>query len=268
MIKTLNTTKWLLYHLPTFIQDSSCVPIDEIPEEINRLKLFDKILVSSSSFIKYCHAIYPPEIIRKMVPILPGRNFELTEMPKREKKGTISRILSIGTICKRKGQKRLVEALAQIREQDWKLILIGNTSRHPQEVKEIKQLMKKHNLKISIRRNVSEVEKVKELQSADIFALPTCFETFGIALQEAMEFGLPIVTGNHMILRDWIGQNNAIFVDPLSPVEIQQGLRLLLEDSTLRTKLGQAAFRKVLDQNNWDETQESFLQLLGKEGLT
>ncbi|RMG27355.1 MAG: hypothetical protein D6732_20255 [Methanobacteriota archaeon] len=32
MIKTLNTTKWLLYHLPTFIQDSSCVPIDEIAE--------------------------------------------------------------------------------------------------------------------------------------------------------------------------------------------------------------------------------------------
>jgi glycosyltransferase involved in cell wall biosynthesis len=75
---------------------------------------------------------------------------------------------------------------------------------------------------------------------ADVFALVSTFEPFGVAVREAAAAGLPIVCS------EWAGAagdaaidgRNAILVDPAQTAEIAAALRQLLSDPGLRARLG------------------------------
>lgn len=253
---------WLLYHLPRFVSDDACKFIEStIRVEVNVLDQFDLIIVPSKPFLHFCESLFPRRVTKKMVAISPG----LTGISSLSyRKTNPHQIICIGTICRRKGQKRLVEALSTLLDLDWTLVLIGNQKAYPQEVSGIKRILESHkfNSRVKMLENVAEDKKVQFLSKSTIFALPTCFETFGIAIQEAMELGIPVLTGNHPVLISCVGKNNAVFVDPSSIEEIAEGLRTLLLSSSKRTGISQSALKDISKRKSWTETHSDFLSLL------
>src|SRR4029077_11713442 len=73
--------------------------------------------------------------------------------------------------------------------------------------------------------------------SADVFALPTRFEPFGVAFVEAMHFGLPCIGPRACAVPEIIVDGETGFTVPVDDVEAltDRLLRLLTDPSLART---------------------------------
>lgn len=89
--------------------------------------------------------------------------------------------------------------------------------------------------------HVSGEMKSAAFAAADIFALPSFSENFGIAVAEAMLAGLPVVVGRGVAIAGEIeAAGGGISVDP-DPQSILSGLSRLLADPALRRRMGERA---------------------------
>jgi glycosyltransferase involved in cell wall biosynthesis len=83
-------------------------------------------------------------------------------------------------------------------------------------------------------------------RSAALLALPSLYEGFGLPLLEAMAHGLPAVVGNVGSLPE-LADGAALLVDPEDVSSIASGLERLLDDRSLREKLGAEGRRRAAD---------------------
>jgi glycosyltransferase involved in cell wall biosynthesis len=96
------------------------------------------------------------------------------------------------------------------------------------------------------------------------FVYPSIFEGFGIPPLEAMQCGVPVLTGNRTSLPEVVG-DAGVLVDPYDVDAIAAGLETLIFDEDLRTELsgrGLVQARKF----SWEETARRTLSVLTKTG--
>jgi len=105
--------------------------------------------------------------------------------------------------------------------------------------------------------------------AADIMVLPSRSETWGFVLNEAMEFGLPLV------VTDRVGAGpdlvhpgeNGFIVPSGDEAALVKALEKLINDPGLRTKMGQAS-RKIVEQfspENWAAGVVSAIEAVSRE---
>ncbi len=104
-------------------------------------------------------------------------------------------IITIGRVVKRKSYDTLIRAIFELRESRVKLVIVGDGP----EVPALKNLTNYLGLsdKVNFVGFIAEDEKYRYLASADLFALTSLHEGFGIVFMEAMYTGIPIVCTNH-----------------------------------------------------------------------
>jgi glycosyltransferase involved in cell wall biosynthesis len=86
-------------------------------------------------------------------------------------------------------------------------------------------------------------------QRADILAVPSWYEPFGMVVLEGMLYGLPILASNIGGPAEILEQERtALLVPPRNPVALAHGLLKLIDDPLLRRQLGLAAARAVRDE--------------------
>jgi glycosyltransferase involved in cell wall biosynthesis len=111
---------------------------------------------------------------------------------------------------KRKSYDLLIRALFQIRDSKVKLLIIGDGP----ERQNLQNLTEYLGLRDRVKFSgfISEKEKYGYLSKADLFALTSLHEGFGIVFMEAMHCGLPIVCTNNGGQTDFIlsGQNGLL----------------------------------------------------------
>ncbi len=103
-------------------------------------------------------------------------------------------ILAVGTLIPRKGHDLLLTALAKLFDLDWRLTVAGGeldsvTGRSLQALAEQLHVSQR------VRFAGTVVDEALEAlwQSADLFALATHYEGYGMAVAEALARGLPVV---------------------------------------------------------------------------
>jgi glycosyltransferase involved in cell wall biosynthesis len=89
--------------------------------------------------------------------------------------------------------------------------------------------------------------------AADVFLLPSCYETFSLAAFEAAACGLPIVASRVSGVEELVGDDQAGFVVRRDPEEIAAALILLAGSPTTRRRLGEAA-RERCAPFTWDRS--------------
>ena len=88
--------------------------------------------------------------------------------------------------------------------------------------------------------------------SADVFALPTRFEPFGIAFVEAMHFGLPCVGPRAWAVPEIIADGETGFTVPVDDVEaLTDRLLRLLGDRTVAVTMGEAGRQRARRLFTW-----------------
>jgi glycosyltransferase involved in cell wall biosynthesis len=102
--------------------------------------------------------------------------------------------------------------------------------------------------------NVSNSLMPKFLALSQIAALPSLMEATSISGLEAMASGLPLVGttvgGIPEIIEDGV---SGLLVEPRNPAQLAEAFLRLLEDPSLRARLGEAARARVLREFSWTQ---------------
>ena len=104
----------------------------------------------------------------------------------------------------------------------------------------------------------SDVERF--YQAADVFVLPSAYETFSLAAHEAAATGLPIVATQVNGVEDLVGDGEAGIPVERTSGAVAAALSTLAGDPALRARLGEEARRRV-SRLTWDNAVASILAL-------
>ncbi|GMV02716.1 MAG: glycosyltransferase family 4 protein [Burkholderiaceae bacterium] len=166
-------------------------------------------------------------------------------------------ILAVGNLQPRKNLERLLQAFARLREEcgpGLELVLAGQVSWRGHRVEqEAQRLGLLGNVRLT--GYVSQDELVALYNRALVFAYPSTFEGFGLPVLEAMACETPVLTSNVSSLPEVAGEA-ALQVDPFDVAAIADGLKRLVEDTSLRVRLialGQQQVRRF----DWRRTAEA-----------
>ncbi len=111
---------------------------------------------------------------------------------------------------------------------------------------------------------VSEQDKCDALEAADIFVLPSRFESLSIASLEAWRMGTPVLAnGRSEVLKAHCRRSNGglCYSDY---EEFAFELQLLIDRPRLRRALGAAGQRYVVEQYRWGRIEGAYLRILGE----
>ncbi|OGW16041.1 MAG: hypothetical protein A3G93_01885 [Nitrospinae bacterium RIFCSPLOWO2_12_FULL_45_22] len=156
-------------------------------------------------------------------------------------------VLFVGRIDPIKGLETLVKAISILRSTPGlKLIIIGGSdnsdSEDNQELQRIKALVRKLDIstKVSFLPGQRQEVLTYYYSAADVLAIPSRYESFGMVALEAMACGTPIVASNVGGLSFTIPDNKAGFLVPVGDGgSLAEKLDLLLSDKELNFRLGQ-----------------------------
>jgi glycosyltransferase involved in cell wall biosynthesis len=97
--------------------------------------------------------------------------------------------------------------------------------------------------------------------SADAFILPTLLESFGRPYDEAMHFGLPILTSDRDFARERC-RDAALYFDPLDAASVARAMATVMEDAALRQRLAENGRRVKAQTPTWDEIAARCVEVL------
>ncbi len=98
---------------------------------------------------------------------------------------------------------------------------------------------------------------------ASVFALPTLREAFGLALVEAMCFGLPVVASRIEAIPEIVAEGETgLLVPPRDPAALAAALSSLLADPERARRLGAAGRARAAERLGWDRTVGRILEVL------
>lgn len=105
--------------------------------------------------------------------------------------------------------------------------------------------------KIIMPGYVTEEEKRKLYEQADLFLFPSFYEGFGIPVLEAMSRGVPVICSNTSSLRE-IAEGAALLVNPKDMHEISSAISNLFDDSGAREELARKGIERA-GKFNWEK---------------
>ena len=180
-------------------------------------------------------------------------------------------IVSVGRLTKNhKRPHLLIEAFAGLADKypDWQVELWGDVDQRA-FYEELKFMIKSKKLqdRVFLKGTSNEIPKI--LQRSDIFAFPSAYEGFGLALGEAMSMGLPAVgykscSAVNELIQD--GVNG--FLCEEGPEDLAAKLDRLLCDRALRVRMGQAAresMKQYAPEAIWDAWEKLLKNVAAKK---
>jgi glycosyltransferase involved in cell wall biosynthesis len=154
-------------------------------------------------------------------------------------------LINVGGYSKIKGIYEIIKALRYIKDLNWIFIVIGGGPRN--DLILVKKLLGQYELNHRVLLLGSlKKEMVKNIvQEADVYLHPSLYESFGIAVLEAMALKKPVVACRINSLEELIN-DAGILVNVSDITGLANAIRNILEDSELRKNLSQKAYERAL----------------------
>lgn len=180
----------------------------------------------------------------------PGEFSPRSESPK---PGTTCTVLFVGRCYpEQKGLQHLIRAMALLPPSlGVRLRIVGEDWGGTEGLRLLAESLGVANL-VSFDGPLSRAGVVEAFRRSDMFALPSLFEPFGIAVLEAMSAGLPVVASRVGGVPEVVEEGStALLVPPGDQRQLADALERLARDPALRAALGAAGRRRSL-QFSWD----------------
>jgi glycosyltransferase involved in cell wall biosynthesis len=177
---------------------------------------------------------------------------------------TVVRLLSVGAVTPRKGYDVLIAALATLTDLPWRLTIAGDRTRDGAAVARLDADIAHHALadRIATPGAVSPSRLAEFYGDADVFALASHFEGYGMAYADAVAHGLPVVGTDGGAIPDTVPADASLLVAPGNIAAFARALRLVISDADARRKLAGAARVAAPRLPTWRQSAEIFAHTL------
>ncbi|NNN32012.1 glycosyltransferase family 4 protein [Streptomyces sp. S3(2020)] len=183
----------------------------------------------------------------------------------------LSRLLCVAAVTPRKGQHRLVEALAAVRDLPWSCVCVGGLGQDPEYVADLRSLIAKYGLehRLTLAGPQAGAELDASYAAADLMVLTSYAETYGMAVTEALARGIPVLATDVGGLPEAVGRAPdggvpGILVPPEDPAALAAELRGWFGEADVRRRLKAAARGRRAALDGWATTARSLAGVLGR----
>jgi glycosyltransferase involved in cell wall biosynthesis len=219
--------------------------------------------------------------------------------PDWEPSGHEVQLLTVGNVIPRKGHMALLSALTTMSELSWHLTVVGRDDPRTRYSRRLHTVIDAGHLESRIRftGTLGDEALIRLYTHADLFLFPSSHEGYGIALAEALRFGLPYVAFDSGGIREITSSEvevgfsvagdsdpdpdplrvGALEIGPFEELHRCRGgflvsrdrpetfralLRRLIEDGELRRQLSAGALERSRELPTWEETGACFNRAL------
>lgn len=211
--------------------------------------------------------IIPPGVdVHSFRPLKPGERKVKTDLPHRY-------IFCLSRVDANKGHDLLLNAFDLVRKKipDVHLVIGGGSSKPQQRELEVLATMRKiiaekdmHG-RVRIFGYVPDKLLVPFYQQAELFALPSIFEPFGMTALEAMACGRPVVASKFGGIRDVISTGeNGLLTDPCKAREFADAMMRLLKNRQMAESMGEAGRKAIHERFSWEAIAEKHIAFYEK----
>ncbi len=170
----------------------------------------------------------------------------------------VVRLLSVGAVVPRKGFNVLIAALARLGDLSWQLTIAGDRTRDLDAAARLDADIAAHALehRVAVLGAVSAQHLATLYAEADVFALASHFEGYGMAYAEAVAHGLPVIGTTGGAIPDTVPPDAGLLVPPGDMPALATILRRVIGDSDLRQRLMAGARAAALELPTWRQSAE------------
>ena len=170
--------------------------------------------------------------------------------------------LYIGRQDPYKNLEGLIQAFANIPDQDYHLAIAGSTD--PRFTPRLKQQAQELGIASRVKwLNYLSYQKLPVvISNAVALVLPTFWEGFGLPALEAMACGTPVITSNLASLPEITG-DAAILIDPYNITAITSAMVSIGQDQKMRSQLSQLGIKQA-QKFSWSKTGAETKEVLAR----
>lgn len=194
---------------------------------------------------------------------IPDVAFEKVE----KKANQIPQLLFLSNLIKSKGVFILIDALKILKNKkiNFHCNFVGGEGDISSQ--QLKQKISELNLEDLITYHGKQFgdNKYKLFSISDIFLFPTFYEAFGLVNLEAMMFKLPVISTNEGAIPEIIDDNETGYlVEKQDSVDLANKIQQLIENPTLRKRMGENGRRKFINDYTLDQFEKNMTEILTK----
>lgn len=231
----------------------------------------DRLIAVSESTKRDLLEFFPALDEKKIHVVHHGFDAEFfgARLPERERSEALARhglesgsyVLYVGALQPRKNLVRLIEAFDRVKENipEMRLVLAGEPAWLSDGILQAREASPYKN-DIVLTGRVSFADLRALYQGARLFAFPSLYEGFGLPILEAFASGIPVLTADNSSLREVAG-DAAVYVDASSSADIEEKLKTLWSDETLRQACVDQSLVE-LKRFSWDKSARETLDII------
>lgn len=170
-------------------------------------------------------------------------------------------ILAVGSLSVRKGHDVLIDALAGLRHLAWQARIVGPAP-DPATAEALAARIEAAGLAGRVVLTGAVTDVAAEYAGADIFALASRHEGFGMAYAEALAHGLPVVATRVGPVPEFVPHAAGGLVEPDDAPGLSSALGRLVADPDARAAAAAAALVAAAALPGWDDTTATVARVL------
>ena len=167
------------------------------------------------------------------------------------------RVIAVGNVIERKGFHALIDGLALLPREGWRLRVCGRLDAEPKYTQRLRAQIARLGLgeQITLAGGLGDAALAEALANSDVLAVPSSYEGYGIVYVEGMGFGLPALAGAAGAAGEIITPGrDGWLVPPEDPAAIAAALKPLLADRDRLRAMSLAARRRFAAHPTWDQS--------------
>lgn len=224
------------------------------------MPLLSRVIVTSEPTAERLVADFGVQHARISV-VVPGTGDAPRRMPS---SNDPCHVLSIGTLVPRKGHDVLLRALSGLPDLNWQLTIAGAPDRDAVHANGLRALAEDLNIATRVTFAGEVVDAALEAlwQRADIFALATHWEGYGMAIAEALKRGIPVAITAGGAAGALVPPEAGAVCPPGDVEQLSKALRRIIFGKDLRAYLAENAWHAGQALPSWDDQSRAFAAAL------
>jgi glycosyltransferase involved in cell wall biosynthesis len=176
-------------------------------------------------------------------------------------------VLTVSRLFPAKGTAELLRGIALARHEipDVKLVVVGRDTSGGSYMQELQAIIEQEDLHETVLFTGQRSDVVRFMAAADIFAMPSFLEPFGIVFAEAMAMKLPVVALNNGGTKEVVEHGkDGLLSEPGSIATLANNLVTLLRDPALRERMGNYGREQVAKRFTIEHLADKMAQIYGE----